>query len=104
MGWRCPVARSLFSFWTQNPKRQSPRYSPRTQIALESLEDRCLLSWDPVPPATLPAGAAGAAVSLGGLGDARGNAAITNREVDYYDLTAPLTGNYTIRATTPPTG
>lgn len=74
------------------------------RVALEPLEDRCLLSWDPVPPATLPAGAAGAAVSLDGLGDARGSAAITNREVDYSDLTAPLTGNYTIRATTPPQG
>lgn len=73
-------------------------FQPRpTRLQVEALEDRCLLSWGSIPPATIPLPVGAVAVALGTQGDA----AITADEVDYYRFEAPVFSSFTISAATP---
>lgn len=67
------------------------------RLGVETLEDRLALSWAGIPPAriTLPASVR---VTINSDGEARGQAAITRNENDFYSFTAPRTGTYRIVA------
>lgn len=77
--------------------------SRRVQLEIEALEERIVPSWAGVPPTQITPPTSSVSVSLNRQGDATGNAAITNNEVDYYSFTAATTGAYRLSATTPTT-
>jgi hypothetical protein len=71
------------------------------RLEVEALEDRLVPSWAGVPPASIVPPASYTAVTLDAAGDARGSAAITADETDYYSFIAPAAGNYRFSALTP---
>jgi hypothetical protein len=71
---------------------------------LEPLEDRRLLSWPGVPPATIPVPSIATAVTLNAHNDASGSAAIVADESDYSTFIAPSSGRYVLATMTPNSG
>jgi hypothetical protein len=72
----------------------------RTRLQVEALEERCLLSWGSIPPATISPGVPAVAVAL----NTRGDADISGNEVDYYAFDVPVgtpPATYVISASTP---
>src|SRR5262249_31146013 len=81
----------------QRPSRPA-RNHRRRRMTIEPLEGRLVLSWDGIPPATIPVPAAAVGVTLNNWNDAQGGSSIVRNEVDYYTLVAPSSGNYTFEA------
>jgi hypothetical protein len=84
-----------------NRRRAKSVAAPSYKASVEALEDRLVLTWSGIPPATIQPPASSVAVTLDAQADATGTAYIASSEVDYYRLTAPTSGAYHITATTP---
>ncbi len=76
------------------------RRSLTLALRVETLEDRLTPSWGGLPPSALALPASPVAVALNASGDASGQAAITNNEVDWYRFTVAA-GSATFSASTP---
>jgi hypothetical protein len=77
------------------------RYDGFRRLAIEALEDRLVLTWVGVPPASIALPTSFVAVSLNSQNDATLTATIASTEVDYYSFTAATSGSYTISTATP---
>jgi hypothetical protein len=78
--------------------RQTGTSSPRRHLELEALEDRQVLSWAGIPPATITPPTSAVQITLDNQGDATGNASINANEEDYYTFTAGAAGSYRFTA------
>ncbi len=82
------------------PFPRLPRPVVATPLRLITLEDRVTPSWGGVPPSAITLPTNPVVVALNASGDASGQAAITNNEVDWYRV-AVTAGTSTFSATTP---
>lgn len=73
-----------------------------TRLAVQTLEERALMSW-PVggPPAGVAIGAHGKVAITDKQLSVVGGGTVSNGEVDYFGYTAPTSGNYVFDVTTP---
>src|SRR5262245_7223961 len=82
------------------PRRGTTRKARRTNLMVDDLENRTVMSWT-VPPSLIPIPSNALPVTLNGANDASGNAAITAGEADFYNFVAPSSGSYVLAARTP---
>jgi subtilisin family serine protease len=74
------------------------RLADKRSLHLENLEQRLALTWAGVPPAAITIPASPAAITLNAQNDAISLATISADEVDMLTFVAPVSGNYTISA------
>jgi hypothetical protein len=89
-------------FWSKMTRKPRPTHtatcSRPKRLELEALEDRLVMSWTGVPPATITPPTNAVAVTLDSQGDATGTASIANNEEDYYTFVAAAAGSYRFTA------